>query len=122
MALFRCGIPFCSANFPEHFAQMLAKVAVQQTFLAALRYKYNVVLQPHFEWFKFPNSSIQFLLVVCLAAHDTESLGGLPNMSNFFCLPGRAGGTPDWISSLNLFWSDLDADSTRAVDAMKKRM
>jgi hypothetical protein len=51
-------------------------------------------LHPHFEWLKLSNSSIQFLLDVCLAAHVSESLGGLPNMSNFYCLPGRAGGTP----------------------------
>jgi NAD(P)-dependent dehydrogenase (short-subunit alcohol dehydrogenase family) len=25
-------------------------------------------------------------------------LDGLPKMSNSYCLPGRAGGTPDWIS------------------------
>jgi hypothetical protein len=26
-----------------------------------------------------------------------EFLGGLPKRSNFYCLPGRAGGTPVWI-------------------------
>ncbi len=56
-------------------------------------------LHSHFEWLKLSNSSIQFLLVVCLAAHDKESLGGLPNMSNFYCLPGRAGGTPFGLGS-----------------------
>jgi hypothetical protein len=55
-------------------------------------------LHSHFEWLRLSKSSIQFLLEVCLAAHDMESLGGLPKMSNFYCLPGRAGGTPDWIS------------------------
>jgi Transposase IS116/IS110/IS902 family len=33
-------------------------------------------------------TAFQFLLEVCLAAHDSESLGGLPKMSNFYCLPG----------------------------------
>jgi hypothetical protein len=33
-----------------------------------------------------------------MAAHDTESLRELPKMSNCYCLSGRAGGTPDWIS------------------------
>jgi hypothetical protein len=45
-------------------------------------------LHSQFEWLKLSNSSIQFLLEVCLAAHDSESLGGLPKMSNFYCLPG----------------------------------
>jgi hypothetical protein len=29
-----------------------------------------------------------------LAAHVLEFLDGLPNMSNFCCLPGKAGGSP----------------------------
>ncbi|MGH8591081.1 MAG: hypothetical protein ACREXX_17680, partial [Gammaproteobacteria bacterium] len=32
--------------------------------------------------------------VVCLAAHGSEFPGGLPQMSNCYCLPGRAGGFP----------------------------
>jgi hypothetical protein len=31
---------------------------------------------------------------VCFAAHVLEFLDGLPYLSNFSCLPGRAGGTP----------------------------
>jgi hypothetical protein len=31
---------------------------------------------------------------VCLAAHLSEFLDGLPQMSNCYCHPGRAGGTP----------------------------
>jgi hypothetical protein len=37
-----------------------------------------------------------------LAAHLEESLDGLQKMSNFYCLPGRAGGTPFRIRSPNL--------------------
>jgi hypothetical protein len=29
-----------------------------------------------------------------LAAHSEEFLDGLPEMSNCYCLPGKAGGTP----------------------------
>jgi hypothetical protein len=38
------------------------------------------------------------LLRVCLAAHAPEFLDGLPYLSNFYCLPGRAGGFP-WLLS-----------------------
>jgi hypothetical protein len=31
---------------------------------------------------------------VCFAAHAWSFLDGLPYLSNFACLPGRAGGTP----------------------------
>jgi hypothetical protein len=32
-----------------------------------------------------------------LAAHDAESLGGLPELSNGYCHPGKAGGLPNGI-------------------------
>jgi len=32
-----------------------------------------------------------------LAAHGVESPEGLPELSNFYCLPGRAGGLPNVI-------------------------
>src|ERR1039458_5294267 len=51
-------------------------------------------LHSHFEWLKLSYSSIQFLLCVCFAAHAWSLLDGLPYLSNFACLPGRAGGTP----------------------------
>src|SRR5664279_3335073 len=51
-------------------------------------------LHSHFEWLKLSCSSIQFLLCVCFAAHARSFLDGLPYLSNFACLPGRAGGTP----------------------------
>ena len=35
---------------------------------------------------------------MCLAAHVGESLGGLPELSNFYSLPGRAGGLPNVIN------------------------
>ncbi len=34
---------------------------------------------------------------MCLAAHDREFLGGLPELSNCYCHPGRAGGLPNVI-------------------------
>ena len=48
-------------------------------------------LHSHFEWLKLSYSSIQFLLCVCFAAHARSFLDGLPDLSNFACLPGRAG-------------------------------
>src|ERR1019366_3621981 len=51
-------------------------------------------LHSHFEWLKLSYSSIQFLLCMCFAAHAWSFLDGLPYLSNFACLPGRAGGTP----------------------------
>src|SRR6266568_1362285 len=54
-------------------------------------------LHSHFEWLKLSYSSIRILLDVCLAAHSWSFLDGLPKMSNCYCLPGRAGGTPRWI-------------------------
>jgi hypothetical protein len=51
-------------------------------------------LQSHFVWLKLAYSSIRFLLFVCLAAHVEEFLDGLPEMSNSYCHPGKAGGSP----------------------------
>jgi len=51
-------------------------------------------LHPHFEWLKFSYSSIRFLLFVCFAAHDRSFSDELPELPNFYCHPGRAGGTP----------------------------
>src|SRR5947209_12959671 len=52
-------------------------------------------LHSHLVWFKLLNLSIVALPFVCLAAH----VGSLynwtpPKTSNFYCHPGRAGGTP----------------------------
>jgi hypothetical protein len=55
-------------------------------------------LHSHFEWLRLSYSSIQFLLEVCLAAHLEEFLDGLQYMSNGYCLPGKAGGSPGWNS------------------------
>src|ERR1019366_8856855 len=51
-------------------------------------------LQSHFILLKLAYSSIRFLLFVCLAAHVEEFLDGLPEMSNCYCHPGKAGGSP----------------------------
>src|ERR1022692_3093423 len=61
-------------------------------------------LHSPFEWLKLSYSSIQFLLCVCFAAHAWSFLDGLPYLSNFACLPGRAGGTP---ISLGTNWRRL---------------
>ena len=51
----------------------------------------------------YPHSaSIWLPLVVRLAAHGLESSDGrLPQMSNFYCLPGRAEGTPVGLGKAN---------------------
>src|SRR4051794_39883646 len=49
------------------------------------------------EWLRLSNSSIVARPSVCLAAHGSERHDGPPNMSNFCCLPGIAGGLPVFI-------------------------
>src|SRR5689334_7598152 len=51
------------------------------------------------EWLRLSNSSIVARPSVCLAAHGSERHDGPPNMSNFCCLPGIAGGLPSFIYS-----------------------
>ena len=74
----------------EHLAQMLAKGFVKHL-PAALRDKHNVKFAIPFRMVKLAYSSIRFLLFVCLAAHVEEFLDGLPEMSNCYCHPGKAG-------------------------------
>jgi hypothetical protein len=92
--------------------QTAAQVGVRRAnHLIATQRPYNTFRRPfgtntmwylhsHFEWLKLSNSSIPFLLDVCLAAHLEASLDGLTNMSNFYCPPaepiGRAGGSTGW--------------------------
>src|SRR3954449_8563033 len=54
-------------------------------------------LHSHREWHRLSNSSIVARPSVCLAAHGSERHDGPPNMSNFCCLPGIAGGLPVFI-------------------------
>src|SRR3954452_18685912 len=54
-------------------------------------------LHSHREWLRLSNSSIVAQPSVCLAAHGSERHDGPPNMSNFCCLPGIAGGLPGFI-------------------------
>src|SRR5690242_10891019 len=51
------------------------------------------------EWLRLSDSSIVARPSVCLAAHGSERHDGPPNMSNFCCLPGIAGGLPWFIYS-----------------------
>src|SRR5271170_7559530 len=88
---------FCSANLRNTSPRCWRRLPYS-TFLRPFGINTTWYLHSHFEWLKLSYSSIQFLLVMCLAAHDSESLGGLQNMSNFYCLPGRAGGSPHWNS------------------------
>src|SRR5262245_36372041 len=51
-------------------------------------------LHSHLVWLKLSVLSIVDLPFACLAAHDRKSLRWTtPETSNFYCLPGRAGGT-----------------------------
>src|SRR5690349_8031258 len=56
-------------------------------------------LHSHFEWLRLACSSIVGFPLVRLAAHEWKSLDGLLEMSNFYCHPGRAGGSPAFASS-----------------------
>src|SRR6266567_3548621 len=84
----------------EHLAQMLAQTPVQHL-APAFRDKNNVVLA-------LPLGVAYALILVhpglslkCAWRLTSRSfLDGLPQMSNCYCLPGRAGGTPCWISNL----------------------
>src|SRR5664280_1233119 len=80
-------------QFAEHFSHILPQVPIQRL-PATLGINTTWYLHSHFEWLKLSYSSIQFLLCVCFAAHARSFLDGLPYLSNFACLPGRAGGTP----------------------------
>jgi hypothetical protein len=74
-------------KLPEHLAQCFRRLPYN-TFRRHFGINTTWYLHSHFEWLKLSKSSIQFLLEVGLAAHDSESLGGLPKMSTFYCLPG----------------------------------
>jgi hypothetical protein len=74
-------------KLPEHLAKCFRRLPYN-TFQRHFGINTTWYLHSHFEWHKLSNSSIQFLLEVCLAAHDSESLGGLPKMSHFYRLPG----------------------------------
>src|SRR5271168_4464520 len=85
---------FCSASLRNTSPKCFRRLPYS-TFLRHFGINTTWYLHSHFEWLKLSNSSIQSLLEVCLAAHLSESLDGLPQMSNCYCLPGRAGGSPD---------------------------
>src|SRR5262249_923094 len=76
-------------------------------------------LHSHFVCLKLSYSSIDGSLFVCLAAHEPEFHRWasavqprlLPELSNFYCLPGRAGGSPLVISGLPA--RRLDAGTAR---------
>jgi len=78
---------FCSASFRNTSPKCFRRLPYN-TFRRDFGINTTWYLHSHFEWLKLSKSSIQFLLEVCLAAHDSESLGGLTKMSNFYCLPG----------------------------------
>src|SRR3954453_8433408 len=61
-------------------------------------------LHSHREWLRLSNSSIVPRPSVCLAAHGSERHDGPPNMSNFCCLPGIAGGLPRLIQQRGLLF------------------
>src|SRR5664279_81585 len=86
-------LSFCSASLrntsPTYFLR-----SPYNAFRRPLGINTTWYLHSHFEWLKLSYSSIQFLLCVCFAAHARSFLDGLPYLSNFACLPGRAGGTP----------------------------
>src|SRR5664280_995836 len=86
-------LSFCSASLrntsPKYFLR-----SPYNAFRRPFGINTTWYLHSHFEWLKLSYSSIQFLLCVCFAAHARSFLDGLPYLSNFACLPGRAGGTP----------------------------
>src|SRR5664280_2357983 len=86
-------LSFCSASLrntsPTYFLR-----SPYNAFRRPLGINTTWYLHSHFEWLKLSYSSIQFLLCVCFAAHARSFLDGLPYLSNFACLPGRAGVTP----------------------------
>src|SRR5271167_4966892 len=92
---------FCSASLRNTSPKCFRRLPYN-TFLRHFGIITTWYLHSHFEWLKLSNSSIQSLLEVCLAAHLSESLDGLPQMSNCYCLPGRAGGSPDCSSAERL--------------------
>src|SRR5215203_897446 len=62
-------------------------------------------LHSHVVWLKLSNLSIVASSpLVCLAAHEGKSPRWTHlEMSNFYCHPGRAGGTPFGISVVNRY-------------------
>src|SRR5664279_2800271 len=86
-------LSFCSASLrntsPKYFLR-----SPYNAFRRPFGINTTWYLHSYFEWLKLSYSSIQFLLCVCFAAHARSFLDGLPYLSNFACLPGRAGGTP----------------------------
>src|SRR5664279_5173226 len=86
-------LSFCSASLPNTSPKYFRN-SPYNSFRRPFGINTTWYLHSHFEWLKLSYSSIQFLLCVCFAAHAWSFLHGLPYLSNFACLPGRAGGTP----------------------------
>src|SRR5689334_22979607 len=70
-------------------------------------------LHSHREWHRLSNSSIVARPSVCLAAHGSERHDGPPNMSNFCCLPGIAGGLPLFIQPDQ---AEQDSESAHEIE------
>src|SRR5690242_12525744 len=80
-------------------------------------------LHSHREWLRLSNSSIVARPSVCLAAHGSERHDGPPNMSNFSCLPGIAGGLPSFIYLAHVLTSGSDrADRSLAIRRRMREM
>src|ERR1035437_8420377 len=92
-------LSFCSANLRKTSPKCWRRLPYN-----TLRRHFGIktiwYLHSHFEWLKLSYSSIQILLDVCLAAHSWSFLDGVPEMSNCYCLPGKAGGTPSGLARL----------------------
>ena len=80
----------------EYLPEVLSQLAVQHL-SPALRYEYQWYLHSHFVWLKLSYSSIVKTPFRVLGGSHPESSGGLPELSNFYCHPGKAGGSPVFV-------------------------
>src|SRR5260370_25989853 len=88
---------FLIGQLAEHLSQMLAQALVQHL-PASLGDENNVACTPISSGLSFHIRPSRFSSMCAWRLTSWSFLDGLPKMSNCYCLPGRAGGSPGWTS------------------------
>src|SRR5689334_8074215 len=84
---------FCSANL-RNTSPKYRRSSPYNTFLRHLGINTTWYLHSHFVWLRLSISSIAYSLSCAWRLTSGSFRDGLRYLSNFYCLPGRAGGLP----------------------------
>src|SRR5215218_3295669 len=90
-------LPFCAASL-RNTSPRCGRSWTYNVFLRHLGMKTTWYLQSHFVWLRLSSSSIDEVSSRVLGGSrlGASSVGRLQEMSNFYCHPGRAGGSPGY--------------------------